>query len=43
MKKEFLFKSKLYERIYKKDIKISNDALAQINVAKDEFHDEWNC
>jgi hypothetical protein len=26
----------------KKGIKVSDDALAQINIAKDEFHGEWN-
>ena len=41
-KKGLTIRSKLDERIYKKGIKVSDDALAQINIVKDDFHGEWN-
>lgn len=41
-KKGLRIRSKLDERIYKKGIKVSDDAIARINIAKDEFHGEWN-
>jgi hypothetical protein len=40
--KGLTIKSKLDERVYAKGIKISDKELAQINIAKDIFHGEWN-
>lgn len=41
-KKGLTIKSKLDERQYEKGIKISDQELAQINIATDSFHGEWN-
>ena len=35
-------KAKLDENSYQKGIKISDDALASINIQTDLFHGEWN-
>jgi transposase len=41
-KKGLTIKSKLDEKLYEKGIKISDKELAQINIAKEIFHGEWN-
>lgn len=41
-KKGLVVKARLDERIYQKGIKVSDEELAKVNIARDEFHGEWN-